>query len=79
MLKFPDDTQVSVFGLDEILAELYADGSKANDMTAQEIITKLEAINNYIPSSDSVRREYRHVLLNEYRKYVKSQTDSDRQ
>ena len=78
MLKFIDDTQSSVFGLDEILADLYAEGRKANDETAQEIITRLEAMKNYIPSSDRARREYRYVLLKEYRTYVKRQTDNDR-
>ena len=75
MLKFPDDTQFSVFGLDEILAELYAEGRKANDETAQEIIARLEAVKNYIPSSDRARREYRYVLLKEYREYVKDQAN----
>ena len=78
MLKFLDDTQSSVFGLDEILAELCAEGRKANDETAQEIITRLEAMKNYIPSSDRARREYRYVLLKEYRTYVKKQTENDR-
>ncbi len=71
MLKFLDDTQFSLFGLDEIMAELYDDGRKANDETAEEIITRLEAMNNYIPSSENARREYRYVLLREYRTYVK--------
>ena len=75
MLKFLDNTQFSLFGLDEILAELYAEGRKANDETAQEIITRLEAMKNYIPSSDSVRREYAYVLLKEYRKYIKHKAD----
>ena len=79
MLKFPDDTQSSLFGLDEILAELYDQGRKANDETANEIITRLEAMKNYIPGSDRVRREYAYVLLNEYRKYVKDRSgDSNR-
>ena len=78
MLKFIDDTQSSVFGLDEILADLYAEGKKANDETAQEIIVRLEAMKNHIPSSDRARREYRYVLLKEYRTYVKRQTDNDR-
>ena len=78
MLKFLDDTESSVFGLDEILADLYAEGRKANDETAQEIITRLEAMKNYIPSSDRARTEYRYVLLKEYRTYVKRQTDNDR-
>jgi hypothetical protein len=74
MLKFLDDTQFSVFGLDEILAELCAEGRQANDETAEEIIIRLEAMNNYIPSSDRARREYRYVLLKEYREYVKGST-----
>ena len=78
MLKFLDDTESSVFGLDEILADLYAEGRKANDETAQEIITRLEAMKNYIPSSDRARTEYRYVLLKEYRTYVKKQTENDR-
>jgi hypothetical protein len=78
MLKFLDDTQSSAFGLDEILADLYAEGRKANDETAQEIITRLEAMKNYIPSSDRARREYRYVLLREYRTYAKKQTQNDR-
>jgi hypothetical protein len=43
MLKFPDDTQVGVIGLDDVMAELYAEGRKANDETAEEIIERLEA------------------------------------
>ncbi len=79
MLKFLDDTQFSLFGLDEILADLYTEGRKANEETAEEIITRLEAMNNYIPSSESARREYRYVLLKEYRTYVKDQTDKKRE
>ena len=75
MLKFPDDTQFSLFGLHEILAEIYDEGRKANDETAQEIITRLETMKNYIPSSESVRREYAYVLLKEYRKYIKQKAD----
>ncbi|MEW6669344.1 MAG: hypothetical protein AB1512_29380 [Thermodesulfobacteriota bacterium] len=77
MLNFPDDTQVGVNGLDEILADLYAEGRQANEETADEIIQRLEARNNYVPSSDRVRSEYAYVLLKEYRKYVKSRTDDD--
>jgi hypothetical protein len=76
MLKFPDSTQFSVFGLDEILAELYAEGRKANDETVAEIIKRLEDMKNYIPASDSARREYRYVLLKEYREYVKGRIDN---
>jgi len=78
MLKFPDDTQIRVNGLNEILADLYSEGRQANDDTVEEVIKRLEAMKNYIPSSDRARREYRYVLLKEYRKYVKTRTDNNR-
>lgn len=78
MLKFPDDTQVGVNGLDAILAELYAEGRRAADETAEEIIKRLEAKKNYIPSSESARKEYAYALLKEYRTYVKNRSDSGR-
>jgi len=78
MLKFFDDIQVGVIGLDDIMAELHADGRKATDETAEEIIKRLEVKNNYVPSSDRVRKEYDYVLLKEYRTYVKDRSDSNR-
>jgi Ca2+-binding EF-hand superfamily protein len=78
MLKFFDDTQVGVIGLDDVMAELYAEGRKATDETAGEIIKRLEARNNYIPPSERVRKEYSYVLLNEYRAYVKDRSGSSR-
>lgn len=72
MLKFIDDTQIGVFGLDETLADLYSEGRKANDETAEDIIKRLEAHNNYIPTSDRARREYAYLLLKEYKGYIKS-------
>jgi hypothetical protein len=60
--------------LDEILAELYSEGWQATEETAGEIIDRLEAKKNYIPSSDRTRKEYAYVLLKEYRKYLKSRT-----
>jgi hypothetical protein len=63
--------------LDEVLAELYSEDRPANDETAEEIITRLEAGKNYIPSSDKARKEYAWVLLREYRKYVKDRTEND--
>jgi hypothetical protein len=75
-LKFFDDTQVGVIGLDDIMAELYAEGRKATDRTAEEIIERLEARNNYIPPSERIRKEYAYVLLNEYRSYVKERSGS---
>jgi predicted nucleic acid-binding protein len=77
MLKFPDDTQIRVCGLDEILAALFSEGRQADEETAEEIINRLEAIKNFIPSSDRVRREYAYVLLKEYRKYVRDRQKSE--
>jgi len=75
MIKFLDDTQISVFGLDEIIAELYNNGMKADDQTAEEIMERLEDAKNYIPSSERTRREYAHALLREYRQYIKYQKE----
>lgn len=78
-LKFIDDTQISVFGLDETLVELYAEGRQANDETAEEIIRRLEVHKNYIPASDRAHKEYAYLLLKEYHKYIKEQTDKKRE
>jgi hypothetical protein len=77
MLSFPDDVQIRVNGLDEILADVYSEGRRVNDETAEEIINRLEANKNYIPSSDRARKEYSYVLLKEYRKYVKGRADNN--
>ena len=76
MLTFLDDTQARVKGLDEIMAELYSESRQADEETAEEIINRLEAKKNYIPSSDRARKEYAYVLLKEYREYIKSRTDN---
>jgi hypothetical protein len=60
------------------MIELYAEGRKPNDETAEEIIKRLEARNNYIPSSERTRNEYTYVLLNEYRAYVKERSSRRR-
>ena len=78
VLKFPDDTQIGVIGLDDIMAELYSENRPANDKTADEIINRLEAKDNYIPSSDRVRKEYVYALLREYRKYIKDRSENGR-
>jgi hypothetical protein len=77
MLRFPDNTEVRVIGLSEILADLYAEGRQANKETAEEIINRLEAKKNYIPSSDRTRNEFAYVLLKEYREYAKDRADKD--
>ena len=68
MLKFPDGTKIRVTGLDEILADLYSEGRQPNKEAVEEILERLEKNNNYIPPS--ARREYKSILLKEYRDYV---------
>jgi len=65
-------------GLIDIMAELYAEGRKATDETAEEIIERLEANKNFIPSSERARREYAYVLLREYRNYIKERPGNGR-
>jgi len=72
MLRFPDDTRVRVNGLNEIMADLYSEGRQPNKETAEEILDRLEK-NNYIPPS--ARREYKSVLLKEYKDYVAGRKD----
>jgi hypothetical protein len=50
----------------------------ANDETAEEIIKRLEAHKNFIPSSDRARKEYRYLLLKEYREYIKNRAGDNR-
>jgi hypothetical protein len=57
------------------MAELYVSHRKSTYQTAEEIISRLEAKKNYIPSSEHARREYAYVLLQEYRKYMKDKSD----
>jgi len=75
-LRFIDGTQVAVIGLDEILAELYAEGRQMDQETAKEMIKRLEAHENYIPTSEVTRREYTHLLLKEYQEYIESRSDN---
>lgn len=58
------------------MAELYSEGKQANKKTAEEIIKKLEAHNNFIPSSEVTRREYAYLLLKEYKEFADNQTDN---
>jgi len=72
-LRFPDGTKIQTIGLDEIMTELYSKGRQPNQETAEELLNQLEKNNNYIPSS--ARREYKSVLLKEYREYIKDKKD----
>ena len=56
------------------MAELCAEGKKATDGTAEEIIERLEAKRNYIPSSCTVRRDYAYALLEKYRTYIEDRS-----
>jgi hypothetical protein len=73
MLRFPDGTKIRFIGLDEILADIYSEGRQPNKETAEEILDRLEKNKNYIPPS--ARREYKSVLLKEYRDYVAGRKD----
>ncbi|NWF93107.1 MAG: hypothetical protein HXY46_09325 [Syntrophaceae bacterium] len=57
--------------MEEILVELYSERKEANGKTAEEILDRLEENKNYIPPS--ARREYKSVVLKEYRDYVAAQ------
>ncbi len=62
-------------GLGEIMAELCAETRPANAETAEEILDRLEE-KNYVPSSERVQREYKNVLLREYRVYIEERSGS---
>ena len=62
-------------GLNEILADLYSEGRQANQETAEEIVKRLEAKKNFVPSSDGTRNEYAYILLKEYRGYIAGRKD----
>jgi hypothetical protein len=54
------------------MAELYSVDKKPNKETMDEIIAGLEAMGNYIPTSEATRREYRNVLLKEYEEFIET-------
>jgi len=45
------------------MAELYAEGAKTIDETAEEMIERLEAKKNYIPSSERGRKAVKNPLM----------------
>jgi len=71
MLTFWDGTKAGVRCLDEILAAVYTEGRQVSIDTAEEIVKRLE-VKNYIPPS--ARKEYRDLLMKEYRNYVERRT-----
>ena len=56
--------------LHEVMAELYSVGKKPNRETVDEIIAGLEAMGNYISTSEVIRRQYRNILLKEYEEFI---------
>ena len=60
-------------GLGDIMADLYAEYRPASAETAEKILDRLEE-KNYIPSSERVQREYKNVLLREYRTYIEDRS-----
>jgi len=75
MLTFPDGSQVGVMGLNEIMADMYAEDRQVSEETAEEIVERLSEGNYVTPS---FRRQYREVLKNEYRQYVKNRNSEKR-
>ena len=73
MLTFPEGTQSGVFGLDEILAAVYAEGRQVGPDTAEEIVERLAAKNYIAPS---VRQRYCDLLIEEYGRYVENRLNS---
>ena len=52
------------------MAELYSVGKEANRETVEEIIAGVEAMGNYVSPSEVVRRDYRNLLLKEYKEFI---------
>lgn len=69
-IRFIDGTQIALSNLHEIMAELYAVGKRPTRATIDEIIAGLEAMGNYIPDSEVIRRDYRDVLMKEYTEFI---------
>jgi len=71
-VRFVDGTQIALSNLHEIMAELYSVGKMPTRETIDEIIAGLEAMGNYISDSEVIRREYRDVLMKEYKEFVET-------
>ncbi len=56
------------------MAAVHSEGREASTATAEEIVRRLKE-KNYIPPS--ARREYRHLILEEYREYVANRKNSN--
>ncbi|MEN6617507.1 MAG: hypothetical protein ABFD12_13205 [Syntrophorhabdus sp.] len=59
------------------MTELNSVGKKPSKETADEIIAGLEAMGNYIPTSEVTRREYRNVLIKEYEEFIEAHKDAE--
>ena len=66
MITFPDGTRSGIIGLDAVMEDLYGQGKPVNDATASEMMENLQNY-NYIPSSQ--RHIYKHLFLEEYRRF----------
>ncbi len=51
---------------------MYSVGKEPGRETMDEIIAGLEAMGNYIPPSEAIRREYRNILMEEYKEFVEA-------
>jgi hypothetical protein len=69
-ITFPDGSSVGIIGLDAVMEDLCHRGKPVNGETAAEMMEALDNY-NYIPSSQ--RHIYKHLVLEEYRRYLESQ------
>jgi hypothetical protein len=65
ILVFPDSSKAVIIGLDDIIAEAYAEGRPVNRTTAGAILKKVAERNNV---ERSKRKWYQDHILDEYRK-----------
>ena len=56
----------------ELMKEFKQQGREPSQEVVEEMLKRLE-VRNYIPSSEKVRKEYRYLLLKEYKKCFKSE------
>jgi hypothetical protein len=68
-LVFPDGGKIRIKGLDRLFEIAYREGKLPDKYAADELVDRLSE-ENYIPSSEPARFEYKAVVLKEYRKFV---------
>jgi hypothetical protein len=75
MLVFPDGIKMRVKGLGRIFEIAYQEGKIPDRLVAGEMADQLSK-ENYIPSDERARLEYRDVILREYRKFCEAKKEN---